>query len=329
MSAHLSPLEVRPRRSQQAPVGQFSRPSREWRQPPTGRKLGEILDVQPIIAAVLASLMPSELRLWHDTVAEDDESSAKIRPDFSVSHARDAAASTLGAVLVVEVKLPRDLDAAMRQTRIYLRRRVYKLCRERDARGESMDDVFALGVATDGSAVCLVRVSSGAPRAGGSFENAVPCPAQMCGPLELLGGWDFRSAPAPFAALGEPPEGFVALERLMRAAVALAASEALEEVVVAWEAPGEAGEVSERLRLTGRLGSGGSSDAYSVESGLFGAGAASSRRALVLKTPRFLTAHVSESYTAECSLRLGVLLRGERIARVHRQKSEMRRGCNI
>jgi len=277
----------------------LARHATAWRQPLPGCKLGEVLDVQPVIAAALASLVPPGLRLWHDTVAEDDESSAKIRPDFCVSHARDAAASTLGAVLVVEVKLPGNLDAAERQTRIYLRRRVYKLCRERDARGESMDGVFALGAATDGRAVCIVRVSSGAPRAGCSFENAVPCPTQMCGPFELLGDWDFRSAPAPFAALEEPPEGFEALERLVRAAAMLATNEVLEAVIVTWEAPGEADAVSERLRLTGRLGSGGSSDAYSVEGGIFGAGAGSSRRALVLKTPRFLTGHVSCSYAAE------------------------------
>jgi hypothetical protein len=278
-----------------------------WREPPPPAQLEPPLrenrDVHPSVATLLSALTPKGLRLWHDDLAEDDEAAAKIRPDFCVSSTRDSAASTLGAVLIVEVKLPGELDAAARQARIYLRRRIYKLCRERDARREAMDSVVALGAATDGCSVCILRMSSGAPPPGGSFAVAKPCPVLQSEPLTLLGAWDFRSAPPPFSVLEEPPAGVVALERHLRAAAAITASESLETLDVNWGGPGAAGA---RLTLAARLGSGGSSDTYRVErdstsSAEFGGSAAfaAGRGALVLKTPRFVTAHVRDSFDAE------------------------------
>jgi hypothetical protein len=92
--------------------------------------------------------------------------------------------SIIGALIIAEVKLPGDLNAAVRQTCAYLRRRVYKLCCERRARGEPFDDIFALGAATDGREVLIVRMLSGAPAApGGSFQGANPCPSLATPPL--------------------------------------------------------------------------------------------------------------------------------------------------
>jgi hypothetical protein len=269
--------------------------------------------VHPTIAALLGALKPAGLRLWHDNFADDDVAAARIRPDFCATHVRDAAASTLGAALIVEVKLPGTLKLAARQARIYLRRRVYKICCERNERGEAMDSVVALGAATDGCDVIVLRMLSGAPRAGGSFRGATPCPVLQSGPLALLGAWDFRGKPAAFLTLAQPPPGFVALWHLLCAAAELAKSEVLEALDVSWDLPGsgtggEAGGAAhgaaggapcfERLALTGRLGSGGSSDTYRVEPGAYNGGSAG---AFVLKAPRFMTNYVQVSFAAEAS----------------------------
>jgi len=115
----------------------------------------------------------------------------KVRPDFLLTHVRDASASTVGAAVVVEVKLPGCIGDAVVQLCAYLRRRVYKLCCERYARGEPFNDIFALGAATDGCSVVLVRMLSGAPMPGASFDGAKPCPSIATAPLPLLDEWDF------------------------------------------------------------------------------------------------------------------------------------------
>ena len=77
--------------------------------------------------------------------------------------------------------------------------------------------LFVLGVATDGVTVALVRVSSGAPAAGGSFAHASPCPAFVTKAMPLL-EWDFRSTSGYKLPVGAPPPaGFVALARLLNA----------------------------------------------------------------------------------------------------------------
>ena len=58
----------------------------------------------------------------------------------------------------VEVKQPQHVKAAACQTRAYLRRRMYQLCCEADARGDAMGDLFAFGVATDGASVIIARM---------------------------------------------------------------------------------------------------------------------------------------------------------------------------
>ena len=176
-----------------------------------------------------------------------------------------------------------------------------------------MDSVVALGAATDGHDVIVLRMLSGAPRAGGSFKDSTPCPVLQSEPLALLGAWDFRSKPAPFLTSEQPTQGFVALGHLLRAAAELAQNEVLEALDISWELPGSgaggeaggaahgaAGEAPrfERLALTGRLGSGGSSDTYRVEPGAYTSGGAC---ALVLKAPRFMSTYVEASFAAEAS----------------------------
>ena len=239
--------------------------------------LRENRDVHPTIARLLAAVLPPSLRVWGNLFAEDDVARARIRPDFTVTHARDSAPTVIGGLLLVEVKLPTCLGDALRQVGAYLRRRVYKLCCERDARGEACDSVFALGVATDGLELALVRVNSGAPPASGSYKVAVPCPVIETGPLTLL-DWDIRS-PRPFVETAPP--GFAVLARLFGAPLtSLGDGAPLDSLgaTVHWldgelsggaAASGGSAEdkpVSAMLNFEERIGCGGSSDVYSLQS---------------------------------------------------------------
>ena len=241
-----------------------------WTLPPPP-PLAENRDVHPTVARLLGAVVAHDaLRVWHEGRAEDDVPAAKIRPDFLLTHARDAGASTIGAAIMVEVKLPGCLDDASVQLCAYLRRRVYKLCCERRARGEPFDDIFALGAATDGLNVVLVRMLSGAPALGGAFKTAKPCPSVTTRALPLLAGWDFCTG-MDFAQRAPLP-GFVALAHLCGSAGALGAGAPLASLSanVAWEggagAPpveGGGGGVPPRdLALGARLGLGGTSDVY-------------------------------------------------------------------
>ena len=82
---------------------------------PSRRKLDENRDVHPTIGVLLGAALGRDLRLWSNALAEDDVAVAKVRPDFTITHARDAMPSTIGALLLVEVKLPGDLIAACAQ----------------------------------------------------------------------------------------------------------------------------------------------------------------------------------------------------------------------
>ena len=255
---------------------------------PAATNLDENRDVHPSVAAVLVAVVPPWLRVWRNLLAEDDVNCAKIRPDFTITDHRDAVVSVIGALLVVEVKLPGDLVSAVNQTRAYLRRRVYKLCCERDALGEPCDGIFAIGIATDGIEVVFVRVVSGVPAPGGSFAQAVPCPTSTTEPLPLFRGWSFFSRPRFSRA--RPPAGFCALARLMMAPVSLLGTDCpLDRVNATLTLLADNRASQTVLEFESRLGSGGSSDVYKI----------AGHNRLVVKLARFATAAVCQSYEAE------------------------------
>ena len=262
--------------------------SREWtaRNTAVAADLKEVRDVHPTVGMLLASVVPAEeLRVFHDAFAEDDVAVGRIKPDFTVTHVRDSASSTVGGLILIEVKLPGDMVDALRQIRAYLRRRVYKLCCEKDARGEACDDVFALGVATDGVQVAFVRVSSGAPAAGGSFDGRKPCPIIETGCFDLLPGWTYKSDPAP--AFSERPHapGYAMLARLFHSS-GLGGGAPLLSLRV--RNPDSDDDIpSEELLFSERLGCGGSSDAY-LETG-----------GNVVKVARTYTVDVRASFDSE------------------------------
>lgn len=129
--------------------------AREWIARPRSSvpSLREVALVHPSVGCALRAAAPRTLRVWHDKVAADDVPHAEVRPDFTLSDARDATSSTVGGLVLVEAKLPHALIAAVTHTSIILRRRVYKLCCEADARGEAMDG-FLRGASRQTAAGC-------------------------------------------------------------------------------------------------------------------------------------------------------------------------------
>ena len=250
----------------------------------------EVKTVQPVVACLTrhAAGAAGELRVWLGKPAGDDTATAAMAPDQVWAHARDAAPSTIGALVIVEVKKPGGLEAAIAQAAKYSRRRVAALFHEADARGETGQDVFALAVATDGARVALLRTSSGAP-ADGNFALAQPCPLLVTAPLPLLAGWDADGA--PFAPPHSAPSGFATLVRVLRAPLAAlgatAPLEALQAIVCGAPTP---------LVFLSRLGCGGTSDVYALaaDPGERFAGACA-------KVPRFATAAVEGQFSREAA----------------------------
>ena len=234
--------------------------------------------MHPLLNSLLRAATPPQLRLWWERVAADDVPHAEAKPDFLVTRARDTQPSLLGAVAIVEVKLPGAIEKAVSQACAYMRRRIFKLVSESDARGEDLSSICTWGVATDGEMVVLLRMRSGAPLALATFENCKPCPVESSPPLALL-NWAWRDRPQPplEPSAPLPSPGFVALVHLLSTACSVArAWEGSLSVIhvhhlkVAGE-PGEGGGGEEqrqlRLDLPQRLGCGGSCDVYSVAPG--------------------------------------------------------------
>jgi hypothetical protein len=281
--------------------------------------LSEAAHVHPVMAAVLAEALPPSTRLWHDVIAPDDIPFDEARPDFVVAHARDARPSLLGSIVLVEVKREGQgqLRKACLQAANYMSRRMYRLCCERDARGEALHELAVFGVALDGSSVQVLRMASGAPPPGGSFAAATPCPVLLSPALELV-PWDWLEG-APPEPPPAPPLGFRALAALLRVACAASAGEAPLQTLSAClqreegeggegEGAAGAGEAhAATLRLSLRLGRGGSSDVYaaSVEGcgglALGGGGGGGNEDALVVKLPRWSSAAVAASFETERS----------------------------
>ena len=183
--------------------------------------------------------------------------------------------------------------------------------READDRGEQLCAIAAVSAACVGSHVVLLRVRSGVP-AGDDFSAAQPCLTERTPALDLLGGWDPKQ-PADVAAT--PPEGFVALVRLLCAPAELLNACAVPLTAVDLECKPFHG----RTVLGCRLGCGGSADVYEVVH-------PSSGEKLALKLPRCGSSSVATMMNAEAAALLALtsspdgtlprlLCQGERVLR--------------
>jgi hypothetical protein len=227
--------------------------------PGAPRAVAEVRAVQPVVKRLslcAAGAEAVQLRIWLGKEASDDNAAAAAIPDQVWTHARDAASSLIGALVIVEVKKPGHLNSAIAQAAKYLRRRVAALFHEADARGESGHGIFSVAAATDGHYLALLRMASGAPK-NGDFRDACPCPVLVTKPLELLPGFSFAAEDAQ-APPRDPPPGFLALARVLRAPLAaLGSAQPLSELHVTL-----ADGAAATLRFGARLGSGGTSDVY-------------------------------------------------------------------
>ena len=291
---------------------------------PVKAEVNEIKDVHPVIGCVLLAIVQprGDLRLWRDEEAPDDLAGKRVPhmwPDFALTDARDSMLSTFGARILVEVKLPRRIHDASYQARSFMRRRVYQLVREADARGEALDGITVFGVGTDGAHIVIIRMESGAPPAGRSFRGMQPCPVWQTPPLPLFPDWDGRTQPTPPGAYAsEAPAGFRALHRLCTApAHLLGVGGPLADLrVSAWHGydavdagggpPGgppvsvaASTRLSQTLAFKERIGCGGTSDVYSCASGSGDDGNACAGGGLVVKVARYSTERVVNEFAAE------------------------------
>jgi hypothetical protein len=233
------------------------------------------------------------LRLWSGGVAAGCNTA-----DFLFTHLRDRLPSLLGAAVLLEVKPPGELEAAVTQALNVARRRMCELFAAAQRRGNvPLHALEVFAIATDGLQLVVLRVVSGAPERG-RYEGAVPCPSYKSPPLPLLAGWDFVAAAGHLPQA--PPAGFVALSRVLCADAEslIGAAMPLKSVraeLVADDAAGMPAEVL-KLRLGTRLGCGGSAEAYALAAdALPAAGGAGA----VLKLGRSATAKLAELFQAE------------------------------
>jgi len=248
-------------------------------------KLNEKKHLHPVIGAMLDSVarFQSNRRIWHENKSEDNIQAASIIPDFSVTHRSESQSSLINNLFFVEVKLPGKLGDALRQGSAYCRRAIRVHVEESLERGESADALSSMAVVTDGKTVSLVVVKSGAPAPGGSWIDCIPCPSEEIEPLPLMPDWDFIGPPQ---LPGEPTEGFELLFRLFAATdldLGVATRAPLTRVVL--RSPEL--NVEREYSLNMRLGSGGSSDAYSAGDDQ------------VIKLARFASAKVLAAYKSE------------------------------
>ena len=68
--------------------------AREWRVPPNSSQLREPDLVHLSVFCALRAAAPQGLRVWREELAADDEPRAEIKPDFSLTDARDATQSS-------------------------------------------------------------------------------------------------------------------------------------------------------------------------------------------------------------------------------------------
>ncbi len=274
--------------------------------PPTREKNFEVTVVRAVLAVVLAVAAgtggAAPWRYEREATVLDDVPLVQAKPDHSLTHARDAQVSVLGAHLIVEDKCPGDVKAARTQARKYGRRRVQELvhlARDTGVEAPTLAKVSTLVVATDVLSAHFIRVMSGWPINGKSFDKAKPFPSKETKALELLPGFT-GLRPTGFARgalskLKEPTEGFLALYRLLRLPggpdheVFVSCSpgaSVLAELTATFEGDDDDGDT---ISLEARLGVGGISDVYKVA----GAGGG------VVKYPRHTSTAVVHQFTNE------------------------------
>ena len=260
----------------------------ELPQPLLKPPLAEVASVHPVVAAFLQAALPADKRLWRDVITPDSIDAQEMKPDFTVTDLRDRSASLLGAVLLVEVKLPDNLRGAIVQGSNFGRRRLFRLFQEADRRGDAhlLHSLSVLVACTDGVDICFVLIRTGAPPPGTSWRGLQPCLSFVTPAAPLL-----ERSGAAAAASAQAPLGFAQLARVLAAPLDALNPTGAPLSCVHAELPWGSLE----LLLHQRLGSGGYSDAYSLLRAVPGA----EGLGCVLKVARWASDKMAAQYKQE------------------------------
>lgn len=270
-----------------------------------------------LVQAAQSWMDEKHLTVHFQATLSDSLSVQQIRPDGTVVTAGESAFSVRSAVAFIEGKLPsQGISSALQQAHNYARRGLRAVAREAFDRGDDLSKLYVTAVGITGAEIAFTRVWMGGPERGAPFSSKhVPFPSEETGALPLLDGWD--GTDPRWAPPAVPPAGF-------RALVALLASPAnalrpdlggeLRQVTGLLHAAACASvpepQEPAAIHLSGRLGSGGTSDVFAVTA-VGGGGCLCPLAAWgtdagpVLKLPRAATAHTA----AMCEREINALLR--------------------
>ncbi len=134
--------------------------------------------VHAVLTSIVECAMGGEchLKYWYEKKPLDAFPTHNIIPDFSFTATNDASLATIALQVLLEAKLEHDYDSSMISAGNYARRTEAARVEEADARGEgNLEGVCTFSFGSDARTIGIVRVSSGAPVDGASYEGA---PAQ-------------------------------------------------------------------------------------------------------------------------------------------------------
>lgn len=279
--------------------------------------------IELLVKAAQSHAGEKKLRVHFRARVSGGGAGGRCRPSATVVAADDSTLTVRSAAAFLERKLPgesiysdRGIDIALGLARERARRGLRAVAKEAFIRRDDLSALCVTAVGTTGAQIAFARVRLGAPGRGETFYNhsRPTYPSEETEPLPLLDGWDPEADPH-WEPPEEPPAGFAALVGLLASpaealrpdlasAVPRLVSADLRAVVPGRPAPQPQPAV---IRLSGRLGSGGTSDIFAIdaveaaEEDAVGARRSSPRRPASTRTSTARTARASTASSARRS----------------------------
>jgi hypothetical protein len=260
---------------------------------PEDVKSHERARVHPVLRVLVACAMGDDnaLKCWYEGMPQDAFPSHNTAPDFSFTSRDDASLATIAVQLLLEAKQSGDYGSAMLSAANYARRTVAARVEEADARGErDLDRICTFAMGSDARTLGLVRVSSGAPADGGSFEDCRPHAMYESAPMDLLGDAftpDSKCLVDVSRLPDAAPAGFGVLVRVLRAGGYLVSACPLMRSC-------------DGRSLGRRLGSGGVSDVYEL----------SDDATACVKIPRYTSSGIESNFRNEATVLTALAAKG-------------------